>query len=225
MPVSGVLGNIPTKGASQSPRGATYPASGSAMPNLRPRVWPKVRRTHHGGYTFATQKLSSNHSDTLRRHIQIVHGVAEPASQIKPACTRCRDQKIRCYGGPPCANCERRGVDCSLSLARRDEITHLDPTFSAATGTPSTIPQSIPQKPRLRRTEIEDRFVGIYFDMFHPHWPFIHRGTFVEFETPLLVQSMVAIGLWMSGGEKEKSKAIDLHNLLGKAVREQTVCQ
>ncbi|KAI2790412.1 hypothetical protein POX_d05924 [Penicillium oxalicum] len=32
---------------------------------------------------------------------------------------------------------------------------------------------------------------------------------------------MVAIALWMSGEEREKSKAIDLHNVLGKAIRQQ----
>jgi hypothetical protein len=66
--------------------------------------------------------------------------------------------------------------------------------------------------------------VGIYFELFHPHWPFIHRGTFIEFETPLLVQSMVAIGLWMTGEENSRSKAVDLHTVLGKAIRQQTVC-
>jgi hypothetical protein len=47
---------------------------------------------------------------------------------------------------------------------------------------------------------------------------------FIKYETPLLVQSMVAISLWMSGEEQEKSKAIDLHNVLGKAIRQQAVC-
>ncbi|RAK83103.1 hypothetical protein BO79DRAFT_279137 [Aspergillus costaricaensis CBS 115574] len=150
-------------------------------------------------------------SDTLRRHILRVHGVPELTPQIKKACTHCRNQKIRCHGGPPCANCQRREIECSL--ARREET---------ATDTRPTIRQSIPQQPRQRRTELEDRFIGIYFDVFHSQWPFIHRGTFIEYETPLLVQSMVAIGLWMSGEEKEKSKAIDLHNVLGKAIRQQT---
>lgn len=106
---------------------------------------------------------------------------------------------------------------------RREETAHPNPSSNEAKDTRPTIPQSIPQQPRLRRTEIEDRFVGIYFDLFHSQWPFIHRCTFIEYETPLLVQSMVAIGLWMSGEEKEKSKAIDLHNVLGKAIRQQTV--
>ncbi|PIG84019.1 hypothetical protein AARAC_006326 [Aspergillus arachidicola] len=161
-----------------------------------------------------------NRSDTLRRHIQAVHGVAEPTPQIKRACTHCRTQKVRCHAGPPCANCQRRGVECSL--VRREETAHPDRSPNEARDTRPTIRQSIPQQPRLRRRETEDRFVGIYFDVFHPHWPFIHRGTFGENESPLLVQSMVAIGLWMSGEEKEKYKAIDLHNVLGKAIRQQT---
>ncbi|KAL3486003.1 hypothetical protein BJX62DRAFT_247153 [Aspergillus germanicus] len=137
-------------------------------------------------------------SDTLRRHIQTVHGIAEP-TQIKHACTHCRNQKIRCHGGPPCTN-----------------------YTESQSQSPSATRQFIPHQPKLRRTEIEDRFVSIYFQLFHPHWPFIHRGTFIEFETPLLVQSMVAIGLWMTGEENLRSKAIDLHKVLGKAIRQQT---
>ncbi|CAI7586010.1 unnamed protein product [Penicillium viridicatum] len=75
----------------------------------------------------------------------------------------------------------------------------------------------------MRRSEIEDRFVGRYFDLFHPHWPFIHRGTFIEYETPLLVQSMVVIGLWMTEEKKTRCQAVDLHNVLGAAIRQQTV--
>lgn len=75
----------------------------------------------------------------------------------------------------------------------------------------------------MRRSETEDRLVGRYFDMFHPHWPFIHRGSFVEYETPLLVQSMVVIGLWMAEEEKIRSKAVELHSVLGAAIRQQTV--
>ncbi|KAJ0425005.1 hypothetical protein BJY00DRAFT_326116 [Aspergillus carlsbadensis] len=163
-------------------------------------------------------------SDTLRRHIQTVHGIPQPGPQIKHACTYCRNQKVRCHGGAPCTNCQRRGVECSLALQAdvpgepggpsHDDATH--------TGTHSTSSQPIPQQPRCRRTETEDRFVGRYFDVFHPHWPFIHRGTFIECETPLLVQSMVVIGLWMGGDQKEKSKAIDLHTVLDKALRQQT---
>lgn len=75
----------------------------------------------------------------------------------------------------------------------------------------------------MRRSEIEDRFVGRYFDLFHPHWLFIHRGSFIEYETPLLVQSMVVIGLWMTEEKKTRCQAVDLHNVLGAAIRQQTV--
>jgi hypothetical protein len=175
--------------------------------------------------------LILNISDTLRRHIQTVHGIAEP-SQIKHACTRCRNQKIRCHGGSPCTNCQRRRVDCSLPKHAEVIPGQPDPDPSNSPNeapdtqsqSQSATRQSIPHQPRLRRTEIEDRFVGIYFELFHPHWPFIHRGTFIEFETPLLVQSMVAIGLWMTGEENSRSKAVDLHTVLGKAIRQQTVC-
>jgi hypothetical protein len=95
--------------------------------------------------------------------------------------------------------------------------------LSTATDTQPTVSRSTPQQPRLRRTEIEDRFVSRYFELFHPHWPFIHRASFIEYETPLLVQSMVVIALWMGGEEEERSKAINLHRVLDTALRQQTV--
>ncbi|KAL2847590.1 hypothetical protein BJX68DRAFT_276450 [Aspergillus pseudodeflectus] len=162
-------------------------------------------------------------SDTLRRHIQTVHGIADPGPQIKHACTHCRNQKIRCEGGPPCSNCQRRGIECSLSRTRQEErAVRPGIVLSTATDIQPTVSHSTPPQPRLRRTEIEDRFVSRYFELFHPHWPFIHRASFIEYETPLLVQSMVVIALWMGGEEEERSKAINLHRVLDTALRQQT---
>ena len=192
------------------------------MHNLCPRVRPKVSRNEHCGSRSAILNADNEDSDTLRRHIQRVHGVPEPTLEVKQACTHCRKQKIRCYGGSPCANCQRRGQRCSLAQQKETASPYSFP--EETTDTRPAIPQSQTQQPTRSRTESEDRLVGIYFDLFHSYWPFIHRGTFIEHETSLLVQSMVAIALWMSGEEREKSKAIDLHNVLGKAIRQQKVC-
>ncbi|KAJ5129634.1 uncharacterized protein N7515_005673 [Penicillium bovifimosum] len=158
--------------------------------------------------------------DTLRRHVQTVHGIAEPAAQLKQACTHCRNQKIRCDGGPPCTNCQRRGIQCSL--ARQAEVVQPGPSPNNALDTRWTRQGFLRLPPRMRRSEIEDRFVGRYFDLFHPHWPFIHQGTFTEYETPLLIQSMVVIGMWMTDEEETRCQAINLHKVLGDAIRQQT---
>ncbi|KAJ5550154.1 hypothetical protein N7461_004852 [Penicillium sp. DV-2018c] len=159
-------------------------------------------------------------SDTLRRHVQTVHGIAEPPPQVKQACTHCRNQKTRCQGGPPCSNCQHRGVQCSLTPQVR--LVQPGHSLDNVLDTQSMRLRSSPAPPRMRRSETEDRFVNRYFDFFHPHWPFIHRGTFTDYETPLLVQSMVVIGLWMTEEEKTRSQAVALHNVLGTAIRQQT---
>ncbi|RAQ71558.1 hypothetical protein COH21_012909, partial [Aspergillus flavus] len=65
-------------------------------------------------------------------------------------------------------------------------------------------------------------FVDLYFEKFHPYWPFIHRGSFNGFnETPLLAQSVMVIGLWLSGERSAQSAALDLHKTLGLAIRQQ----
>jgi hypothetical protein len=63
-----------------------------------------------------------------------------------------------------------------------------------------------------------------YFEVFHPFWPFIHKATFdVDQETPLLVQSIVAIGIWTSGERSTQSAAMELHDNLDSAIRDQRV--
>ncbi|EIT73096.1 hypothetical protein AO1008_08617 [Aspergillus oryzae 100-8] len=137
--------------------------------------------------------------------MQKVHGVKECAPPPKQACTYCRDQKTRCQGGPPCSKCVYRGIDCSLS--RQTEVQP---------GGDSSCP------PDTLRSEKERHFLDLYFKLFHPHWPFIHQGSFREDdETPLLVQSMIVIGLWVSKEPNAQSKAVDLHNVLNSAIHQQ----
>ncbi|KAG2421719.1 hypothetical protein HFD88_005695 [Aspergillus terreus] len=65
-------------------------------------------------------------------------------------------------------------------------------------------------------------FLELYFQRFHRHWPFVHRGSFSPSnETPLLIQSMVAIGMWVSNVPKTQSAAIDLHQTLNEAIYQQ----
>lgn len=151
--------------------------------------------------------------DTLRRHIQKMHGITEPP-QVKHACTHCRTQKIRCEGGNPCNECSRRTIDCSLSGQRE-----------STDGSPPTLRQDSPSL-QTNHSAKGSHYLELYWELFHPHWPFIHRTSFSEHEAPLLIQSMVVLGLWMSQEPNAEAKAIELHNLLGSALRDQAVrCQ
>ena len=44
-------------------------------------------------------------------------------------------------------------------------------------------------------------------------------------ETPLLLQSMTVIGMWTSREQSARSAAVELHEKLDDAVRDQSVCQ
>ncbi|KAL4863312.1 hypothetical protein BDV12DRAFT_189777 [Aspergillus spectabilis] len=145
--------------------------------------------------------------NTLRRHVRQAHKVVEPAFRIR-ACQKCREMKLRCHGGAPCTECSRRQSVCSL-----------------AGDNPTTLDMERRVFRSSNRTDTEQRAIGKYFELFDPHWPFVHRGTFKQQqETPLLVQSVVAIGLWMSGERVARSAAIELHTVLGSAIMQQRVC-
>ncbi|KAL2869618.1 Zn(II)2Cys6 transcription factor [Aspergillus lucknowensis] len=140
-------------------------------------------------------------NDTLRRHVRQRHGVSDPVSRVR-ACESCRGLKTRCDGGQPCRECSRRRISCSN------------------VGSPGIAPARA--YPCATRMEKEQHAVDLYFKLFHPHWPFVHRGSFYSHEeAPLLVQSIVTIGLWLSGDGRARAAAMELHRVLGSAIREQ----
>lgn len=140
---------------------------------------------------------------------------------MKFACTGCRNQKTRCERGPPCSNCRRRGIQCSLT--QRVEVQQSG-HITRAPESPSLVSHDNPTQSKRSRSERERHFIDLYFKRFHPYWPFIHQGSFREYnEAPLLVQSIVVIGLWLSNEDNAQSRAIALHDLLSSAIHEQKV--
>jgi hypothetical protein len=68
------------------------------------------------------------------------------------------------------------------------------------------------------------QYVEIYFEKFHPVWPFLHRATFEPSqEPPILLQSVVMMGMWMTEDEKMQRHAVKLHDKLSSVVYEQRV--
>lgn len=60
--------------------------------------------------------------------------------------------------------------------------------------------------------------------VFHPVWPFLHKGTFDPLKEPrLIVQSVLMIGLWIDGRKEERAAAIELHRRLRAAINAQRV--
>lgn len=180
-----------------------------------PDVWPPVSLDRYPKAVV----LILICSDTLRRHMQKKHGVEVP-TRTKVACTSCRNQKARCENGPPCTNCCRLGIQCSLKQSDGESGHNTCPTESLSLGSHDSPAQS-----NRSRSEQERHFIDLYFRLFHPHWPFIHQGSFHEHhEAPLLVQSIIVIGLWLSEEEDAHSRAIALHKVLDSAIHEQKVC-
>ncbi|KAL5342265.1 hypothetical protein BJX70DRAFT_339546 [Aspergillus crustosus] len=174
----------------------------------------ETQHTQDQGFKCATCGQQFARSDTLRRHRQQRHGVQDPP-RIKYACVACRKQKTGCRGGPPCSNCLHRGIECSLSLQEDEPATERN-------GNIDSLAQDSPTQLSERRSEKERHYLSQYFRLFHPHWSFIHQGSFSDHaETPLLVQSMIVIGLWLSNEDKAKPRAIALHNVLKSAIQDQ----
>lgn len=158
--------------------------------------------------------LLTGSSDTLRRHIRQNHEGSGSMPPIKQACENCRALKSRCGGGLPCTGCERRNIHCSLLDQPRSSVQELQ---SRENSPPRATSLSYPEKLK--------HYLESYFEIFHPHWQIIHKGSFnPSNETDLLVQSMVVIGMWTTGEQSTQSAAIDLHAVLNSAIYQQRVC-
>ncbi|KAF3400004.1 hypothetical protein F1880_008251 [Penicillium rolfsii] len=158
--------------------------------------------------------------DTLRRHTQKMHGATEPPD-MKRACVACRIQKTRCEGGPPCSNCLRREIHCSSSHGYKEHprVSHVNSPTASLQATS----HGPPTQRKGSHFEKEQRYVDLYFELFHPYWPFIHQTSFREYDkAPLLIQSINVIGLWLSNEDNARSRAIALHGILGSAIDDQT---
>ncbi|KAL4862844.1 hypothetical protein BDV12DRAFT_202663 [Aspergillus spectabilis] len=61
-----------------------------------------------------------------------------------------------------------------------------------------------------------------YFQHFHSQWPLLHPGTYnVETEPPLLVYSVVVMGLSFEGTASSRAAALALHAKLGEDILQQ----
>lgn len=67
-------------------------------------------------------------------------------------------------------------------------------------------------------------WIDAYFTHFHPKWPILHKATFrPKQEPPFLVQSVLMIGLWASGGQSARSLACEIHDRLRVSIHDQRV--
>ncbi|KAJ5548347.1 hypothetical protein N7513_005581 [Penicillium frequentans] len=184
----------------------------------QPQSFPCSNCDRTFGRRYPSPSLSPNPetSDTLRRHVRRDHKVIEPLNRAARACENCHASKSRCQGAVPCDECLRRKLECSFDdhsgvIQKRRPETSTDRL--------SDLTQDQPQCNDLEKGA---EYIRLYFEAFHPHWSFVHKGSFDwRHETPLLLQSMVVIGMWASGEESAKSAAVELHDKIDLAIRDQ----
>ena len=188
------------------------------------QLWARVSTEVFPSYiqplTTLSLTIESEISDTLRRHIRKQHKIIEPLNRARRACVGCHAGKTRCEGGIPCEECVRRNVHCSFQEhASIPEEQRTRPSLLLSPSLNHGESQSYYREKRKR-------WINCYFEIFHPRWPLIHRGTFdVQQENPSLLQSMMAIGMWTSGEQSAQSAAVELNNKLDLAIRNQRVGQ
>ena len=154
------------------------------------------------------------------------------SSRTVIACSHCRSRKTRCNGRAPCEACSRRSLQCSLShqgnpknarTMRMDSIINELQDDQYDQKTRSTAEDRMDCTPPWKGAKVL-QYVEIYFEEFHPVWPFLHRATFEpSLEPPILLQSVVMMGLWMTGDEEMQCHAVKLHDKLSSLVYEQRV--
>ncbi|EAW13141.1 C2H2 type zinc finger domain protein [Aspergillus clavatus NRRL 1] len=187
---------------------------------------------------FCDKVFSRN--DTLRQHVRIHHKDKElKSTRTIRACSHCRARRSRCDGRVPCKACTQRGIQCSLGQSSaaaahahqgtgtpRDSRTDLTVSDSQdeqpGPSDRSITPEQRAEGPLLVRKAAILHYVEVYFERFHPVWPFLHRATFdPDLEPPILLQSVIMMGLWMAGEEDTQCKALKLHEKLSLLVYQQ----
>ncbi|PGH27364.1 hypothetical protein AJ80_00842 [Polytolypa hystricis UAMH7299] len=176
------------------------------------------------------RSISDAMNDTLRRHIRQNHNASiNSPSRARKACANCRVKKSRCEGGSPCSQCSRLKIHCSLNDQDSDDAGDCDTDSESMDTNLESV--ELQQKPHLQQgssgtesvSEKIERYINLYFELFQHHWlHFIHKGTFdANNEPPLLVHSMVVIGLWASGEQGAQAAAVSLHGKLGLSICQQ----
>ncbi|EED22804.1 C6 and C2H2 transcription factor, putative [Talaromyces stipitatus ATCC 10500] len=174
-------------------------------------------------------------NDTLRQHVRIRHKNRELHSgRAIRACNYCRSRRSRCDGKVPCETCLGKGIQCSFarSSPRPKVEQQRSPTISTTPGTlgePNYQYTAYASSNLIRNSDSIERspcrmlpYIQAYFEKFHPNWPFLHRATFdVDREPTLLVQSVVMMGLWLTGENNAQLAAMDLHSELTLLIHQQ----
>ncbi|KNG80344.1 putative C6 and C2H2 transcription factor [Aspergillus nomiae NRRL 13137] len=174
---------------------------------------------------FCDRRFARN--DTLRQHVRTHHEdkQLQPGRTIR-ACNYCCSRKSKCDGKAPCGACVRRGIDCSLGCSSRGR--QVQQASRAGSPTAGPVVDSTNLVPVHNLDAIEHSpsraliYIQVFFEKFHSTWPFLHRATFdPDHEPALLLQSVMMMGLWLTGKEDARRAATDLHSKLLVSIHQQ----
>lgn len=114
----------------------------------------------------------------------------------------------------------RRGIDCSFGRSNRGRVS---PTARHLVD--STDSDPIHNSDAIEKTPSRALiYIQVFFEKFHSTWPFLHRATFdPDHEPALLLQSVMMMGLWLTGKEDARIVATDLHSKLLVSIHQQRV--
>ncbi|KAI6372904.1 hypothetical protein MCOR25_003589 [Pyricularia grisea] len=76
-------------------------------------------------------------------------------------------------------------------------------------------PPTPPTPPAALQDPRNQQLAETYFTVFHPHWPIVHRDTFMNKQQPeLLTRAVMIIGLFFQGSAEARSIALEHHRKL-----------
>jgi hypothetical protein len=148
-------------------------------------------------------------SDLLKRHQAISHPSEEVARQTEEEPASKEDVGVQSKEAP------------AASEPNDSSFIQLD--FLLNKGLSGLNLSSNPTTQLLQassRAELE----ASYFFHFHPHWPLLHRKTFLQSENPPeLTSAVLTAGLWVLGTPETRDKARFYHDALLKVLDAQLV--
>lgn len=109
------------------------------------------------------------------------------------------------------------------SMAGYPQFIPLPPDLETQMQPPLAAPTP-PPPPNALQDLRNQQLAETYFTVFHPHWPIIHRGTFMSNQQPeLLTRAVMIIGLFFQGSAEARALAVQHHRKLLKEAQDKVV--
>ncbi|KAI8682219.1 hypothetical protein NCS55_00477000 [Fusarium keratoplasticum] len=155
-------------------------------------------------FVCAACSSSFNRSDLLKRHQATSHPSEEAARQTEEEPASKEDVGVQSKEAPAASEPN------DSSFIRLDFLLNKGLSGLNLSSNPTT--QLLQAS---SRTELE----ASYFFHFHPHWPLLHKKTFLQSENPPeLTSAVLTAGLWVLGTPETRDKARFYHDALLKVL-------